>query len=84
MAKGDAEGVRKDMLRVRIAEPWSRLSEYLARGDNEGARLRNLQRRGLVRLGPGALPHDVWGLERPVDAEEAVRAEPEAERAESW
>ena len=50
--------------------------------DKEDARLLDLQRRGLVRLGSGRLPNAIWTIKRPRDGQATVRAALEAERAE--
>jgi prevent-host-death family protein len=52
-------------------------------GGEEDSRMLDLQRRGLVRIGSGVLPDDIWQMERPQDKEGSVRAALEAERAES-
>jgi prevent-host-death family protein len=48
----------------------------------EGSRLLDLQRRGLLRMGTGNLPAAFWGMERPDDRHGLVRAALEAERTE--
>jgi prevent-host-death family protein len=51
-------------------------------GDEADSRLLDLQRRGLVRVGTGALPDAMWEIERPDDPQGTVGAGLEAERAE--
>jgi prevent-host-death family protein len=48
----------------------------------EGSRLLDLQRRGLLCVGSGVLPPAFWEMERPDDRHGLVRAALEAERAE--
>lgn len=50
--------------------------------DDEESRLLELQRRGLLRLGQGALSEQFWTASRPGDREAGVRAALEEERAE--
>jgi prevent-host-death family protein len=50
----------------------------------EEARLRDLERRGIVRMGTGRIPDEFWQMERPEDPEGLVRAALEEERSEGW
>ena len=52
------------------------------RTDEEEGQLLDLQRRGILRLGQGALPERFWTLERPSDPDAGVRAALNDERAE--
>lgn len=49
--------------------------------DEEQARLLDLQRRGLIQVGTGALPDAIWNIDRPNDPLASVRATLEAERS---
>jgi prevent-host-death family protein len=46
--------------------------------------LRDLERRGLLRLGSGSLPKDFWRLPRGKDAKGSVRAGMREERDRGW
>lgn len=52
-------------------------------GDEE-RRLLDLQRRGLIRVGTGAVPDTFWEIERVLDPEGTVRSAVEADRDENW
>lgn len=54
------------------------------KGGDEDARLLDLQRRGIIRLGAGYIPDEVFEMERPEDPHASVRAALEAERAEGY
>lgn len=42
--------------------------------DEENARLEDLQRRGIVRVGTGVLPEAIWKMDRADDPRAAARA----------
>jgi prevent-host-death family protein len=50
----------------------------------ENARLLDMQRRGLIRLGTGVLPDEIWEKELPEDPHAMVRAALEADRDEGY
>ncbi len=52
--------------------------------EEEDARLLDLQRRGVIRLGLGYVPAEVFEMERPEDPHASVRAALEAERSEGY
>jgi len=52
--------------------------------DGDAARLLDLQRKGLVRVGTGALPDAFWKIDRPADPLGLVGAALEAERADGY
>lgn len=63
--------------------PVARLVPAIWRnGEETDSRLLELQRRGLIRVGTGALPDVLWELERPDDPQGKVGAALEADRAE--
>jgi len=65
--------------------PVARLISAVPRSaSEEDQRLLDLQRRGLLRIGPGVLPDDFWDLERPEDAQATLRAARAAERSEGY
>ena len=65
--------------------PVARLVPLSGTGDGEEKdRLRDLERRGLVRVGSGGIPAEYWGLDLPPDPTDSVRAALEEERSEGW
>jgi prevent-host-death family protein len=64
--------------------PVARLVPAVPNDLTEDARLRDLQRRGLIRLGTGAVPEEYWSMELPEDPNGLLRAALEAERAEGY
>lgn len=65
--------------------PIARLVPPIQRSDSEeNARLLDLQRRGVIRLGSGVIPDTFWKMDRPEDPEGRVRAAIEEERAEGY
>jgi prevent-host-death family protein len=50
--------------------------------DLPDSQLLDLQRRGLIRIGAGTLPDEIWEIERPADPHGLVAAALEEERAE--
>ena len=52
--------------------------------DAEMARLRDLERRGLIKLGTMHIPDSFWEMPRPKDPTASVRKAVEEERAEGW
>lgn len=65
--------------------PVARLIPAVRLGaSEEDSRLLDLQRRGLLRIGPGVLPDAIWEIERPEDAGGKVRAALAVERAEGY
>jgi len=66
------------------SRPVARLVPPVPSELTEDARMLDLQRRGLIRLGTGRLPEAFWTMERPKDPKGLVRAALEAERAEGY
>ncbi|MGH2443833.1 MAG: type II toxin-antitoxin system Phd/YefM family antitoxin [Chloroflexota bacterium] len=65
--------------------PVARLVPLVPRDTaEEDDHLRELERRGLVRVGSSVLPAAIWELERPQDSDRGVRAALEADRAEGF
>ncbi len=65
----------------RGRRPVARLLPPEWSGSSEDARLLDLQRRGLLRVGTGVLPKEFWDLGRPEDTESKVLSALEADRA---
>ena len=53
-------------------------------GGDEQERMRDLERRGLVRVGSGKLPRSFWKLPRARDEHGSVRKAVAEERGEGW
>lgn len=53
-------------------------------GDAERARLRALEREGLIRVGSGKIPEGFFDKGRPLDEEGLLRSAVEEEREEAW
>ncbi len=58
-----------------IVNGWvgTEVEDVLPSGEQERKRLREMERRGEIELGPGGMPEDFWDMPRPEDPEGLVR-----------
>lgn len=65
--------------------PVARIVPSIPRNaSEEDARLLDLQRRGLVRIGTGVIPDDFWEMERPEDPTASLRRAIEEDRSQGY
>jgi len=59
----------EEILVTERGKPIARIVPVAPGGDEEWERLKDLERKGVLRLGTGRLPEGFWDLPRPEDPE---------------
>jgi prevent-host-death family protein len=73
----------EELVVTERGKPIAKIVPIFASGEDEDQRMRNMEVRGLVRVGSGRLPRGFWDARRPDDPAGSIRRALLEEREES-